>query len=305
VTTVLNAVLAWAPEAAAAGETTLRWNLPSGTALNVQLTQTTRTQTTVQDAVAAVQIEAGCDLRWTVDGEAADGTIQLTQAFTRLWLKTASPDGQASVYDSASPEEPAADVTALADAVRPLLRVRIGMSLSPRGEILDVRRAAELDRLLRDLPALSGWKSLLTKEGMSRTLHRALGTLPKDPVNAGDQWTVTRQLDTPLGRLVATDTCTYEGPVRDGQRTLDTIRIATDMRLAGDAASPAAAATDRWPRQQLQGVYRFDAAAGFLAESRVSQTLLAEVPYAGGKIQIKTVSTLGTRLTPTDAETDH
>ncbi len=291
---LLAAVLTSTPAASAAAETPLRWNLPPGTRLNVRLTQTTRTETTVKNTVTSVQIESGCDLRWAVERVDADGTMQLTQAFTRLCLKTVSPDGQTSVYDSASAQEPAAEAKAIADAVRALLRVRIGMSLSRRGEILDVRRSAEMDSLLGNLPALSGWKTLLTKEGMSRTLHQALGTLPEAPVKAGDLWTATREMDTPLGKIVATDTYTYEGPARDGQRTLDRIRVTT-------ALTPAAAAVpEKLPRQQLEGVYLFDAAAGLLAESRLTQTLLAEVPYTGGTIRVKTTSNLGTQLTQTN-----
>ena len=66
--------------------------------------------------------------------------MQLTQAFTRLWLKTVSPDGKSSAYDSSSNESPAVDAKPIADAVRTLLRIRIGISLSRRGEILDVQR---------------------------------------------------------------------------------------------------------------------------------------------------------------------
>jgi hypothetical protein len=294
---VLSVILAWTTATSAAAETPLRWNLAPGTLLNVQLTQATRTETTVKDAVTAVQIESGFDVQWAVDRVDVDGTMRLTQTFTRLWLKTVSPDGKSNVYDSASDEEPAADAKAIADAVRTLLRVRIGLSLSRRGEILDVQRSAEMDSLLGGSPALTGWKALLTKEGMSRTLHQALGSLPEAPVNVGDQWTGTREMSTPLGKIVATDTYTYEGPSRDGERVLEGIRVATDLKLAGDAASPDVA--EKLPRQQLEGVYLFDAAAGFLAESRQTQTLLTEVPYAGGKIRVKTISTLGARLTRT------
>ena len=154
-----------------------------------------------------------------------------------------------------------------------------------------------MDSLLSDLPALAGWKTLLTKDGMSRTLHQALGILPEAAVNVGDQWTGTRQLITPLGKIVATDTYTYEGPTRDGDRVLERICVATELKPAAETAPPAV--VEKLPRQQLEGIYLFDAAAGFLAESRQTQTLLTEVPYASGKIQVKTISTLGARLTRT------
>lgn len=296
---VLTALLGY-PSAVTAAETPLRWSQPPGTILTVQLTQTTRTETTVKGTVSSVLIESGFDIQWTIERVDGDGTIRLTQAFTRLWLKTVSPDGKPSVYDSASSEEPAGDAKAIADAVRTLLRVRIGMNLSPRGEILEVQRPAEMDSLLGDQPARAGWKALLTKEGMSRTMQQALGTLPEGPVKAGDQWTVTRDLKTPLGNIQATDTYTYEGSSRDNQRRLDTIRVATDMKPA--AALAANGAASKLPRQQTEGVFWFDTAAGFLAQSRLTQTLLTEVPYAGGNIQVKTVSTLETRLARTKGQ---
>ncbi len=263
--------------------------------MNVRLTQATRTQTTVKDAVTSVQIESGFDLQWAVERVDADGTMRLTQAFTRLWLKTVSPDGKSSAYDSASRDEPAADAQAIADAVRTLLRIRIGLSLSPRGEILDVQRSAELESLLGNLPTLAGWKALLTKEGMSQTLQQALGTLPETPVTIGDRWSGTREIQTPLGKIIATAKFTYQGPTQTGDRVLERIGVATEVIPAGDPASPATA--DKLPHQHLQGVYLFDAAAGFLAEANLTQTLLTEVPYAGGKIQVKTVSTLRTEVT--------
>ncbi len=293
---MLAVVLGCANAPSVAAETPLRWRLTPGTRLNLQLAQTTRTQTTVKDSVTSVQIESGFDLQWTVERVDADGTMRLTQAFTRLWLKTVSPDGKSSAYDSASREEPAADAQAIADAVRTLLRIRIGVSLSPRGEVLDVQRSAELESLLGNLPALAGWKALLTKEGMSRTLQQALGRLPETPVDIGDRWSGMREIQTPLGKIVATAEFTYEGATRDGDRVLERIGVATEVKPAGDPTSPATA--DKLPHQQLAGVYLFDAAAGFLAESNLTQTLQTEVPYAGGKIQVKTISKLRTEVTP-------
>lgn len=292
---LLAVVLACTNAPSTAAETPLRWRLVPGTRLNVRLTQTTRTETTVKDAVTAVQIESGFDLLWAIDRVDEDGTLRLTQTFTRLWLKTVAPDGKTSVYDSASREEPAAEAAAIAGAVRTLLRMHINLSLSCRGEVLAAQRNAEMDSLLGDLPALAGWKTLLTKEGMSRTLQQALGILPEAPVKVGDQWIREREIQTPLGRIAATETYAYEGRTDDGERMLEKIRVATDVKRAAKEPSPAEA--EKLPRQHLEGVYLFDAAAGFLAVSNLTQTLLTEVPYAGDQIQVKTTSTLRTEVT--------
>jgi len=274
----------------------LRWRLAAGTQWQVQLAQTSRTETTIRERVTAVAIETGLELEWQVERVEADGTAQLTQTFTRLWLRSASPDGQTLEYDSRSPSAPAAETRTLAAAVQTLLRLRTSLSLSDRGEILAVQRPAETDSLLGDLPAAAGWKTLLTRDGMQRTLHQALGRLPEEPVATGSTWTVVRQQDSPLGPLSATDTYCYDGPTAVRGLALQRIRVATHWnRPAVAAATPA---PERVERQQLDGEYWFDAAAGFLAQSRMTQTLVSEVPYGDGQIQVKTLSTLSAVLQP-------
>ncbi len=289
----LTAVLCPPPSARAA-EIQLRWQLAPGTALQIQLAQTSKTETTIRDRVTAVAIDTGLELPWNVDRVDPDGTLHVTQAFSRLWLRSVSPDGKTTAYDSSLPPDSAAETKAIADAVRMLLQLRVSISLSKRGEILAVQRPSETDSLLGDLPALAGWKSLLTRDGMQRTLHQALGTLPAGPVDVGSTWNIVRQLESPLGPITATDTYTYEGPSADSQHRLERIRVATQLKLP-DAAAPSRP-PKRVERQQLEGSYLFDATAGFLAESRMTQTLVSEVPYGDGTIRVLTASSLVTKL---------
>jgi hypothetical protein len=285
---------------ARAAEVQLRWQLAPGSKLNIQLVQTSKTETAIRDRVTAVAIDTGLDLQWNVERVDTDGTLHLTQAFTRLWLRSVSPDGKtisydSSAYDSSSSPNVAAETKAIAGAVRTLLKLRVSMSLSNRGEILAVQRPPETDSLLGDLPALAGWKSLLTREGLWRTLHQALGTLPEGPVDVGSTWSIVRQTESPTGPISATDTYTYDGPSADSDRRLERIRVATQLKLP-DAATPPRP-SERVERQQLEGVYLFDVAAGFLAESRMTQTLVSEVPYGDAKIRVTTSSSLVTKLT--------
>jgi hypothetical protein len=283
------------PSLTRAGEAQLRWHLAPGTDLQIQLAQTSKTETAIGDRVTAVAIDTGLDMQWHVEHVDAQGTLQLTQVFTRLWLRSVSPDGKTVAYDSAQAPDSTAETRAIADAVRALLKLKISLSLSNRGEILDVCRPPETDRLLGDLPALAGWKSLLTREGMRRTLHQALGTLPEGPVDVGGTWTIVRQMELPRGPIEATDTYTYEGPGTDSQRPLERIRVATQLKLP-NAAAPSRP-PERVERQQLEGLYLFDSAAGFLAESHMTQTLVSEVPYADGTIRVTTSNSLITKLT--------
>ncbi len=277
-----------------AADVQLRWRLAAGTQLWIQLRQTSQTETAIRDHVTAVAIDTGLDLHWHVDRVDEEGTAQLTQSFTRLWLRSVAPDGKVLAYDSNSTSPPAAESKSLADAVQTLLRLRVALTLSSRGEILDVQRPAETDSLLGDLPASAGWKSLLTRDGMQRALHQALGRLPEGPVAAGSSWSIVRQLDAPLGQLTATDTYTYEGAAEAGGRPLERIRVSTQWRLP--AVTSVTPAPERVERQQVEGEYLFDTAAGLLAEARLTQTLVSEVPYGDGKIRVTTRSNLTARL---------
>lgn len=285
------------PPSVRAADVQLRWRLAAGSQLWLQLRQTSRTETAIQDRVTAVAIDTGLDLHWHVDRVDAEGTAQLTQSFTRLWLRSVSPDGKVLAYDSNAASPPAAESQALADAVQTLLRARVTLTLSSRGEILAVQRPAETDSLLGDLPASAGWKSLLTRDGMQRTLHQALGRLPEGPVAAGSTWSIVRQLDAPQGQLTATDTYAYDGAVEADGRPLERIRVTTQYQLPGAASMTPA--PERVERQQVEGEYLFDATAGLLAEAKQTQTLVSEVPYGDGKIRVTTRSELTTRLSAT------
>lgn len=277
-----------------AADVQLRWQLEPGTEWHVELAQRSKTRTVVGDQESSVSINTGLELRWHVDRADADGILHVTQVFRRLRFQSVLPDGQTVAYDSAAEHDASPETKVIADAVRTLLRLRVSMRLSPRGEIVDVQRSAETDSLLGDLPALAGWKSLLTTDGMRRTLQSALGTLPEGPVAVGGTWTVERQTDSPLGRIAATDTYTYEGPAERNQQILERIHVTTRVqRLPRPAAPPGPpAAPADLPSQRLEGVYLFDATAGRLVESHLSQTIEFEVPHGEARIRLETTSTL-------------
>jgi hypothetical protein len=276
-----------------AAEVDLHWRLAEGARFQVQVAHTTATETTIKDRTTSVTIETTMKMRWTVERVDANGTLHISQSFTRFTLKSTGPDGKTAVFDSSSPQEATGDKS-LVQAVRPLLGLRFSVALSRRGEVLDVTQPPETESLLRDLPALSPWKRLITKQGLERTFGPALGILPESPVRVGDRWSHTSEVDSPHGRIVLSNTYTYEGPIQAADRSLERIRAAGEVKVASEAT--VFGETGKLPAQQQQGVYLFDRAAGHLVESRLTQSPLAPATGGGPEVRVKTSGSLTAKI---------
>ncbi len=275
------------------------WKLKEGTRWRVEVVQSIRTETQRGERRDAISMETAMEMQWIVDRVDADGSMHLTQTYQRFRLKSSSPDAEPVAYDSASSREPADELKPIARMMRPLIGMRYQVVLSQRGEIASVERPSETESLLGDLPAMSRWKKMLTKDGIDRVLRQSLGVLPESAVEVGDRWTSTQQVDSPFGALTIETSYRYEGSQRREQRTLQHIRAVIETTVAGEGAAVPLA--DKLQSKQ-QAVYYFDTARGCLAESHLLQTVRSEVPYAGAKIGVKSVGTVMLRISQSEGE---
>jgi hypothetical protein len=272
----------------------LRWKFRAGEALHVRLAQTTATETVVKERPVSMRVEMGLDMTWRIERVDRDGTGHLTASFTRFAVTSTGPDGKSVAFDSAAVEPPAAEARELARTVTPLLASRFQVALSARGEIKDVVLAAETESRLRDAPALSGWRDLLTKTGLNRTLRQSLGLLPARPVAVGNAWKDVYEIDSPAGQIRLTSAYTYRGSRTVSGRPGERLEVTTEVASRADGSGPE---ESRPIRQQYSGTLLFDAVAGHLAESELHQTIRSETVYRDKKIQVQASNTV--RLTMT------
>ncbi len=277
--------------------TTIAWRLHPGDQLRIRMTQRIRTEMRIGEKQTEVSMLSAMELRWRVvrtipqttdPGDAA----QIEQSFKRLILQVTQADGKTSNYDSDSPDPAPKPLEEIAATVRPLLKSRIDIVLSPQGEIRAVQMPAETDSLLRGVTAYARWKDLLTREGIDRMLRQALGRLPENPVRLGDVWEDTREIETPSGKLSQTNRYEYRGTAVEGGRTLQVVHRTTTLR-SGEQAG----AFDEPPpgrEQRDTGILYFDNAAGRLVRSQSRQEIAAEIPWEGGQVRIASVGTLDT-----------
>ena len=292
------ATLANGQDAPDASPVQLRWKLREGDQLRLKVIQTTKTETKVNDKPTAMSIDTGMEMLWRVDRVEEDGTMRMTQSFTRFMMKTATPDGQTVIHDSLSKEQPSPETQDFARDIGPLLRARVAVVMSDRGEIADVALPPETEGLLADLPDASKWKSLLTKEGMSRTLRQSLGLLPEAPVAAGDAWSDNHDLDSPLGKIRLANSYTYESTISRDGKSFEKLAVVTRVEPQNET-KPLDGPAVPIPRE-YGGVFYFDNAAGRLVHSRITQTTVSEVPYRDTTIQVKASSSILVNVTPMD-----
>jgi hypothetical protein len=286
--------LACRPASLAAAEKTLRWKFTAGQQLLVDLRQTTVTEARSRDEPQRMTTEMVLEMLWEVDRVDGDGTAATTQSFRRLAAKTVAPRVPPLVYDSAADTPPAPEVKTLAEALQALLKSRFPITLSRRGEIGGPPRTAEAESQLAHDPRWAGLVRLMTAEGVRQTLSPALGLLPSGPVKSGATWNQLRDVESPQGRLRIVAEYTYAGPMTDDGRALERIRVETTLRVIGGDPS---AVLEPLPQQRMQGVLLFDAAAGRLVRSELSQTLTSQGTYRNKKVAMTATTTVTLQIT--------
>lgn len=276
----------------------LRWKLREGDQLRLKVTQKTKTVTSVKGKATAMSIDTGLEMRWSIDSVEKDGTMQVTQAFDRVMMKTTDVDGRAIVYDSSSEEEPPAGTQNMARDIRPLLSSRLRVAMSNRGEILEVtQKEQDGDDAAKELKP-PGWKSLLAKDGVNQTLRQALGRLPEDPVAEGDKWVSSYDVDSPLGKIRIVNDFAHEGTVSRNDRAYVKITMVARVELQKEADAPDAPPVPT--PEEYGGVFYFDNVAGRLVHSEITQTTASEVPYKDTAIKVNASSTIVLSVTMTE-----
>jgi hypothetical protein len=281
---------------------TIAWRMQPDERLRLRMTHRMQTELQVGEKRTAVSMLSAMELHWRVLDVDASGSMQIDQTIHRLILRTTEADGTTSSYDSSAPEAVSAPLREVADALRPLLNSRVTLMLGPRGQILDVRQAAETESLLQDLPEFANGRDLLTRDGLSRMLHQALGRLPDQPVAPGDVWQDARELQTPVGTVALADRFEYRGTVVEEGRQLERIHRTTTIRRGESGAGLFEAPEPQAPpKPQDTGVLDFDNHAGRLRRSQNRHQWKSEASREGGQMVVSITATLETVVEPLDA----
>jgi hypothetical protein len=279
----------------------LRWKFQPGDRFHARLTQETESKTVANDKTFVMRLLLALEMDWQVRDVDSDGTAQVTFAFTRFQLRSTTPDGKTTTYDShEAADESNAEIKSLHAALQPLLRSRVNVTMSARGEIMGVQVPADTDSLLRGDETLARLRSLFTPDSLRTTLRPALGVLPEPAVAIGQTWETQSQTTTPLGTIRLASEYRYAGATPAAEWPADfaappPAKITMTAKATLDKPADAPLPPDTKP-SLLSGIYLFDAAAGHLVQSQITQSLISDASLLDASIKIQVTSIVRARI---------
>ena len=169
--------------------------------------------------------------------------------------------------DPKEPDDPAGQM--MYKALKVLAGLEIKATMSPRGELSDVKVPEQALKELQKLPGAEQLGDMFSPDGFKRMLSQGGLILPAGPVSKGDSWKNTVDLKMPFGKMTAVVDYTYQGPAEDGA-PLEKIGLKTKATLEPDPKSPLKLTMKS---QDCKGTAYFDNRAGRLREVVNDQTM--------------------------------
>lgn len=273
----------WGVPRSACAQTTLAWKLQPGDHLALHTEQQSNTTATVVGKTVKTSVGIQLDSLWLVE-DLTDGTVRIKQTVSRVQATMQAADAPLVSYDSADAGQPSGAARDLAAALAPLVdpESSILLTMNERGEILSVELSPKLKQLTSS-GAGNATQGNVAAAGLETLLKQPLVTLPDGPVEAGGQWKVERELDTPAGKYAQTTTYSLEGEKELQGKTAAAIAFDSTLK-------PVQTGKTKLKEQSQSGTVYFDAAAGRMISSEQKQRLVTETPYRDATITVEVVS---------------
>ncbi|MCH7725125.1 MAG: hypothetical protein IH991_01400 [Planctomycetes bacterium] len=279
-------------------EKLLRWKFKKGQTLNVVISQTSHTETTVKDTKLTMDLSWNMEMTWTVEKVGQDGSAEMTQSFTRMTIEMTLPKVGTIKFDSAAKEAPEGFAEEIADRIGPLIGAQFKVKMNNRGAIVEVHFPEEILKQLEESQPSSNLKGLLNRDGIDKMLRQSVALLPEKPISKGDRWKVANDTPSPIGVLRQSHEYTYAMTEIRDNTPLEKITVNSKIEIVPKKNEPAS--KTKLKKQQQSGVLYFDHEAGRFVESSINQELTSETPFGDLTIHVKVKSSMKTRFTPAD-----
>ena len=255
----------------------LRWKFQQGDHFHVVLTQSSVHETRVNNRPLKMTVAMTTELDWKIASVDEQGRGVMTQSFTRMALKMDNDQGQSLDFDSASESKPRGLAQGVAERIKPLIGLQIQLTMTDRGEIVEVALSDKAQSAISDAAKDARFKDLFSKEGLTQMLRQSAIVLPEKAVAEGDSWTTKTSANSPVGVLDQTHEFTYGSTEERDGRSLEkmTVQTSLDIRKAKSSSEPKLKLSD----QSQTGDFYFDSESGNFVESTIKQKLTSETPY--------------------------
>ena len=252
----------------------LRWKFTAGEAFDYQMTQDMNMNMAAGPAgQMATTAEQTMNMTWSVKSIDDKGDAVIGQKVSRIRMKMTAPDGQGFDYDTDS-EAPAVGMAAMmAPTMEAMTASEITFTMSPRGEVHDVKISDELSAAIKNGPggesgAIEQFKSMISQVAF---------VLPENPPKTGETWTTKIAGNNPAGGNQSVETTyTYDGTREADGTTFAVIKPSMSMQLANNPMMEM-----KMKEQKTDGEVLFDVEAGRLHSMSINHHITLDMVAAG------------------------
>ncbi len=277
----------------------LEWRLVEGQTYESRLVQTSEVTSQVEERKRTVNNELELILDWSVIS-ANETEFKIMQTISALRVVTKSETtGKLLELDTRKPEAAATRLEKdLMKQILPLIGAEFLVTMSRRGEILDVEVPETSLKELRKVPGSLQLRSLLTPEGIKDFYGQSIIILPDEAVSDGFEWKTTEQLKTQMGELGRTN-----------QYVVKAGSPAETQKVIGLDVAVAQAKTTEESKSKMisfsgSGEFVFDFEKGCFSSTEFSNEMRTERPYRNHTIltSVKTTIKMSFRLLAEDRD---
>jgi hypothetical protein len=209
----------------------------------------------------------------TIGKRAADGTLEVKEQVNTLQAEIGFPGGFTIGFDSANPDKkaPIPQLEPILDALRAAVRLPMTLVLDAKNKIQKVKLP---DGEFEKLPEAA--KDRFSPEWLQKAAEQARAYLPDQPVNVGDSWERSHEMNAGDGQVMTFRTrYQYAGTVEQDGMTLDKITgKVLDVNYTVNGNNTLQVKSSDLKISDSSGTYLFDRKRGATI-SRVSKVQLA------------------------------
>jgi hypothetical protein len=273
----------------------LRWKFEPGQKLAYNMNQDMAMNTSGPFGQQSVTMNQVMDMTWEVKELNDQGEAIIRQKFDRMQMKMTLPPPLGVIeYDSKSDAAPAGPAAMFAPMFKALSQAEFELTMTPRGEIKDVKVPEEVINALKNSPGAMAMGDLATPEGFKKMISNGALVLPENAPQPGDEWSTKIELTMPgSGKQIVETTYRFEG-----MKEIDGVQFAAfrpDLKMTFEG-NPQMTVKD----QESSGEILFNVEAGRLHSSALNQKLT--MTQAAG-VEAKIDQTIKVTVTPAEEAT--
>jgi hypothetical protein len=263
-----------------AAQEPLRWKFEKGAKFDYDMVQ----DMTISNAggpggAQSVKMHQELKMAWNIDDVTEQGDAVIQQKIDKVKMKMELPQPVGAIeYDSTSDKPPVGPAALLAPMYAAMTKGAFIITMTPRGEITDVKIPEEVVAALKNSPGAAAMGDMASAEGFKKMMSQGSLVLPENAPKEGEQWSTKVEVNNPAaGKQIVETTYKYIGTKDVEGVTHAVFQPTVTMSFEGAQA--------KITEQSSDGEILFNVAEGRMVSSKLQQHVTIEQP-GGGQTKI-------------------